>query len=87
MNSCISVAKYMYIYTACDIILFLLYYDVWPTLRGCLASGLNCFTVSLKYAPAWTVSLALSIYSLDSLEREFSCADDVMVRHSPVTRV
>jgi len=40
MNACITVVKYMYIYTACDSILLLHYYHVWLTLHGRLASGL-----------------------------------------------
>jgi len=76
MNACISVAKYLFIYTACDIILLPLYYHAWLTHHGCLASGLSfsfrtqLLCGSIKLTPTWTVSLALSAYSLDSLERK-----------------
>jgi len=41
MNFCSNIVYYLYIYTAFDIILLLLYYHVWPTFRGHLASGLS----------------------------------------------
>ena len=37
--------KYLYICIACDVFLFLLYYNAWPTLSRSSASGLNCSAV------------------------------------------
>jgi len=82
-NACIIIAKYLYIYIACDIILLPLYYRVWLTLCGRLAFRLSLnlqATLSLQAQPlhdlfksalAWRVNLTLSAYSLNSLEQEF----------------
>jgi len=47
-NACSSVVLYLYIYPACDVFSYMLYFHAWPTLCGRLAFGLS---LSLRASP------------------------------------
>jgi len=56
-NACSSVVLYIYIYTACDIFYYWLYYYAWPTLHDRQPPG---FTLSLWASPFHRQSSYLS---------------------------